>query len=86
LIPARRIELLFNVPPFISHDFKGSNDGFGDLSFNSKFRFLARNEEHGNAIITAFFAATVPTGKSGNGCCAVVTPTLVVGKGWGCSI
>jgi hypothetical protein len=84
LIPARRIELLFNVPPFISHDFKGSNDGFGDVSFNSKYRFLARNEEHGNAIITAFFAASIPTGKNGNGsCCAVVTPTLAVGKGWG---
>ena len=84
IIPARRIELLFNLPPFISHDFKGSNDGFGDVSFNSKFRFLARNEEHGNAIITAFFAASVPTGKNGNGsCCAVVTPTLAMGKGWG---
>jgi hypothetical protein len=84
LIPAKHIELLFNVPPFIAHDFKGSNDGFGDISFNSKYRFYARNEEHGNAIITAFFAATVPTGKNANGsCCAVVTPTLAVGKGWG---
>jgi hypothetical protein len=84
LIPARRIELLFNAPPFISHDAKGSNDGFGDVSFNSKYRFLARNEEHGNAIITAFFAATIPTGKNGNGsCCAAVTPTLAMGKGWG---
>lgn len=25
----------------------------GDLSFNSKFRIFARNEEHGNAIIAA---------------------------------
>jgi hypothetical protein len=87
LIPARRIELLFNAPPFISLDFKGSNDGFGDLSFDSKFRFLARDEEHGNAIITAFFAATVPTGKNGNGSSSsVVTPTLAVGKGWVSSI
>jgi hypothetical protein len=54
------------------------------LSFNSKFRIFARNEEKGNAIITAFFAATVPTGKNGNGsCCATVTPTLAVGKGFG---
>jgi hypothetical protein len=84
IIPERHIELLINAPPFISHDGKGSNDGFGDISFNSKYRFFARNEEHGNAIITAFFAATIPTGKNGNGsCCAVVTPTLAVGKGWG---
>jgi hypothetical protein len=82
-IPQRRIEILVNVPPFFARS-NGEQDGFGDLSFNSKFRFLARNEEKGNAIITGFFAATVPTGKNGNGsCCAVVTPTLAVGKGFG---
>jgi hypothetical protein len=82
IIPARRIELLFNTPPFIAHQV--GNDGFGDVSFNSKFRFYARNEEHGNAIITAFLAGSVPTGKNGNGsCCASVTPTLAVGKGFG---
>ena len=37
----------------------------------------------GAAIVTAFFA-TIPTGKNGNGsCCATVTPTLAVGKGFG---
>jgi hypothetical protein len=47
-------------------------------------RICSRNEEHGNAIVTAFFGASVPTGQNGNGsCCAVVTPTLAVGKGWG---
>jgi hypothetical protein len=83
IIPARRIELLFNLPPFFDRG-NGARDGFGDVSFNSKFRIFARNEEHGNAILTAFLAATVPTGKNGNGsCCAVVTPTLAGGKGWG---
>jgi hypothetical protein len=83
LIPARRIEILINVPPFFSRT-NGEQDGFGDLSFNSKYRILSRNEEHGNYILTAFFAASVPTGKNGNGsCCAVVTPTLAGGKGFG---
>jgi hypothetical protein len=83
IIPERHIELLFNAPPFFDRH-TGASDGFGDVSFNSKFRFFARNEESGNAIVTGFFAATVPTGKNGNGsCCAVVTPTLAVGKGWG---
>jgi hypothetical protein len=87
LIPARRIGLLFNAPPLISLDLKGSNDGFGDLSFDSKFGFLARNEEHGNAIITAFFTTTVSTGKNGNGSSsAVVTPTLAWATDGGCSI
>jgi hypothetical protein len=83
IIPARRIELLFNVPPFFDHTQPGAKDGFGDVSFNSKFRILSRNEEAGNAIITAFFAASIPTGKNGNGsCCAVVTPTIAMGKGY----
>ena len=84
LIPAKRIELLFNLPPYLAHDAHGVNDGWGDVSFNSKYRFFARNEEHGNAIVTGFFAATIPTGQPGEGsCCAVVTPTLAVGKGFG---
>lgn len=84
LIPERHIELLFNLPPFFSSSMPHTKDGFGDVSFNSKYRFFARNEEHGNAIITAFFAASIPTGKNGNGsCCAIVTPTLAMGKGFG---
>ncbi|HWZ51943.1 MAG TPA: hypothetical protein VNW54_10815 [Granulicella sp.] len=83
IIPFRRVELLFNLPPFFNHD-SNAKDGFGDVSFNSKYRIFSRNEESGNSIITAFLAATVPTGKNGNGsCCAVVTPTLAVGKGFG---
>ena len=82
-IPEKHIEILINVPPFFNRT-NGESDGFGDLSFNSKYRIFSRSEEHGNAIITAFFAATVPTGKNANGsCCAVVTPTLAVGKGFG---
>lgn len=84
LIPARRIELLFNLPPFYDHTQPGVKDGFGDVSFLMKFRILSRNEEHGNTILTAFLGASVPTGKNGNGsCCAVVTPTLAGGKGFG---
>lgn len=84
IIPFRRVELLFNLPPFMDHTAPHQKDGFGDVSFNSKFRILARNEEGGNYILTAFLAATIPTGKNGNGsCCAVVTPTLAGGKGFG---
>lgn len=84
LIPERHIELLFNAPPFFNHSQPGVKDGFGDVSFLMKYRILSRNEEHGNAILTAFLGATVPTGKDANGsCCAVVTPTIAAGKGFG---
>jgi hypothetical protein len=83
IIPFSRIELLFNLPPFFDHE-TGAKDGFGDVSFNSKARIFSRNEELGNAIVTGYLAATVPTGKNGNGsCCAVVTPSIGGGKGWG---
>jgi len=84
LIPERHTELIVNLPPFFNHEAPNTNDGFGDISFLGKERIFSRNEEHGNAIITAFMAGTIPTGKSGNGsCCAVATPTLAVGKGFG---
>jgi len=84
LIPERHTEVIFNVPPFFSRESPHSRDGFGDVSFLLKERIFARNEEHGNAIVTAFLGASVPTGKNGNGsCCAVVTPTLAIGKGFG---
>ncbi len=84
LIPFRHVELLFNTPPFITHDQPRTADGFGDVTFLAKYRFYGSNEQHHNTIVTAFLGASVPTGKNGNGsCCAIVTPTLAVGKGWG---
>lgn len=83
LIPEKHTELLLNLPPFFDRS-NGAKDGFGDVTFLLKERLFARNEESGNAIVTAFLGASVPTGKNANGsCCAVVTPTLAVGKGWG---
>lgn len=83
LIPARRVELLFNLPPFFAHQHPGVQDGFGDVSFLMKFRAFARNEKKGNAIVTGFLGASVPTGKNGNGsCCAIVTPSIAMGKGF----
>ena len=82
-IPEKHTEIIVNVPPFFNRS-NGESDGFGDISFLAKERIYSRNEEHGNAIVTAFVGASVPTGKNGNGsCCAVVTPTLAVGKGFG---
>lgn len=83
LIPERHTELLLNLPPFFNRS-NGEQDGFGDISFLLKERIFARNEAHGNGIVTAFLGASIPTGKNGNGsCCAIVTPTLAVGKGFG---
>jgi hypothetical protein len=83
LIPEKHTEIIVNVPPFFDRS-NGAQDGSGDVSFLAKYRFYSRNEEHGNAIVTAFLAGSIPTGKNANGsCCAIVTPTLAVGKGFG---
>jgi len=83
-IPAPRTELIFGVPPFFEHAQPGVKNGFGDVWFQGKYRLAAANEQHGNYALTAVVYATVPTGKDANGsCCAVVTPALAAGKGWG---
>ena len=49
-----------------------------------KYRFWARNQQHGNAILTGFLGGSIPTGTYKNGSTsAIVTPTLAGGKGWG---
>lgn len=83
VIPTRRIELIFNVPPYLQHN-STAKDGFGDVSFLMKYRFFARNEEHGNAILTGFVGGSYPTGSYLNGARnASVSPTIAGGKGFG---
>lgn len=84
LIPTHNTELLINLPPYLFHENPKTKDGLGDASFTMKYRLLSRNEESGNAILTAFLGGSVPTGVYKNGSIsAVVTPTLAGGKGWG---
>lgn len=82
LIPAERVELLFNLPAYTEHN-SATKDGWGDVSFLGKYRFFARNEQHGNAIITGFIGGSIPTGTYKNGQVnATASPTLALGKGY----
>ena len=84
LIPAKNLEIIIGIPPYIAHNNPRQKDGWGDESFLVKYRLLSKNEENGNYIVTAFLGATVPTGSYKNGAAhAVITPTLALGKGWG---
>lgn len=83
-IPFRRVEIRLSPPPFVTHSSPKTEDGFGDVGFRVKYRIYSSSEERHNAIVTFVLPATVPTGKSGNGsCCATITPTLELGKGFG---
>ena len=83
LIPFERVEVIFNLPPYLVHNNPAVHDGFGDTSFLVKYRVLSANEEHGNYILTAFLGWSIPTGSYTNGALhGVITPTLAYGKGF----
>ena len=83
IIPTHNTELIFNIPPYFVHSNPTVADGFGDVSFLLKYRILSRNQEHGDYIVSAFLAGSIPTGSDKNGSTsAIVTPTIAFGKGW----
>jgi hypothetical protein len=84
LIPFEKVEVIFNIPPYLAHNDPKVRDGFGDLAFLVKYRLLSANEEHGSYILTAFLGWSLPTGDHKNGAAhAVITPTIAYGKGLG---
>lgn len=84
LVPGFNSEIDLYYPPYIQHNAKGALDGFGDVGFLAKYRLLSANEKHGNYMLGAQVAATIPTGSHSNGSTdASVSPTLLAGKGWG---
>lgn len=84
LIPFEKVEVIFNVPPYIAHNNPKVMDGWGDVAFLVKYRLLSANEEHGSYILTAFLGWSLPTGQFSNGALhPVITPTIAYGKGFG---
>jgi hypothetical protein len=83
LIPFEKVEVIFNIPPYLAHNDPKVHDGFGDMAFLLKYRVLSANEEHGGYILTAFLGWSLPTGDHKNGALdAVITPTIAYGKGF----
>ncbi len=83
LIPFEKVEVIFNVPPYLAHNNPAVRDGFGDVAFLIKYRLLSSNEERDNYILTAFLGWSVSTGSCTNGSLhAVITPTIAYGKGF----
>ncbi|MGC2197701.1 MAG: hypothetical protein WA628_23725 [Terriglobales bacterium] len=84
LIPFERVEVIFNLPPYLAHNNPAVHDGFGDVAFLVKYRLLSSNEQHGNYILTAFLGWSLPTGSYTNGARhPIITPTIAYGKGFG---
>ena len=84
LIPFEKVEVIFNLPPYLDHNNPKVHNGFGDVAFLVKYRLVSANEEQGNYILTAFLGWSLPTGSYKNGSLhAAITPTIAYGKGFG---
>jgi hypothetical protein len=83
IIPAKNLEVILAVPPYIVNNPDSPHDGFGDWQFLVKYRVAAGNEEHGNYILTAFYQMSFPTGQYQEGALSpIITPTIAYGKGY----
>jgi hypothetical protein len=83
VIPSTRLELGIFPPAYAVHQTNVA-DGFGDLSFQVKFRAFSATEGRGDYFIGFFLGGSVPTGHAPNGIGhAVLSPTFAAAKGLG---
>lgn len=85
IIPTPNTEIILGEPADQTRDTpKGTVVGWADETLLLKYRFLSRNEESGNYIVSGFLGVSVPTGSEAfTNHTTVVTPSIAVGKGWG---
>jgi hypothetical protein len=83
IIPTTRLEIGISPPQYLTHQ-SGVPDGFGDLSFQVKYRAFSAPEEKGDYFVGVFFAGSFPTGTAPNGVGhTILTPTFAAAKGIG---
>jgi hypothetical protein len=83
IMPAKNWEVILAARVYVVNNPESAN-GFGDWQFLVKYRIAAKNEEHGNYILTAFFQTSFPTGEHEQGAQdPIITPTIAYGKGFG---
>jgi len=83
IIPNDRIEMAVSPPPYLSHE-STVPDGFGDLSFQIKYRAFSAPEGKGDYFVGVFFAGSIATGAAPNGADhTILTPTFAAAKGIG---
>lgn len=83
IIPTTRLEVGLFPPAYITHR-SNIADGFGDFSYQLKYRISSAPEGKGDYFVGLFLGGSAPTSSSlnGNGH-AILSPTLALGKGVG---
>jgi hypothetical protein len=79
LIPTEHTEIILGLPPY-QVPVTGP-DGFDNIPLTLKYRLFAGNEEHGDYIVTAFLASSIPYGRFATPYPSI-TPTIAFGKGY----
>ncbi len=83
IIPATRLEVGIFPPNYLVHQ-SSATDGFGDLSFQVKYRAFSATEGRGDYFVGFFFGGSLPTGSPPNGIGhTILSPTLAAAKGIG---
>jgi hypothetical protein len=83
IIPTTRLEVAVFPPPYLVHQ-SSLPDGFGDFSFQVKYRAFSAPEGHGDYFVGFFFGGSFPTGTPPNGLGhTILFPTFAAAKGIG---
>jgi hypothetical protein len=83
IIPATRLEVGLFPPPYLVHQ-SNTPDGFGDFSFQVKYRAFSATEGQGDYFVGFFLGGSFPTGTPPNGLDhTVLSPTFAASKGLG---
>src|SRR5216684_5218274 len=83
IIPSNRLEVGIFPPNYLVHE-SNSPDGFGDFSWQVKFRAFSATEGKGDYFVGFFLAGSFPTGTPPNGLGhTVLSPTFAAAKGIG---
>src|ERR1700686_3356799 len=83
IIPSSRFEVGLFPPAYVVHQ-SDNTSGFGDFSYQVKFRAFSRTEGKGDYFVGFFLGGSVPTGSPPNGLGhPVLSPTFAAAKGLG---
>jgi hypothetical protein len=83
IIPATRLEVGIFPPNYLAHQ-SSAPDGFGDLSFQVKYRAFSATEGRGDYFVGFLLGGSLPTGSPRNGIGhTILSPTLAAAKGIG---
>jgi hypothetical protein len=83
IIPTTRLEVGIFPPGYVVHQSK-TPDGFGDLSWQVKFRAFSATEGKGDYFVGFFLGGSLPTGSPPNGLGhTALSPTFAAAKGIG---